>query len=120
MAGIKDPRNELSCAEIHDCFTIAELVNYEDLGFCGRGEAWKLIDEGVTDLKGAFPVNMSGGLKSFGHPVGATGVRMIYEIYKQMQGKCGDHQVPNAKMGLIHDIGGWPNAAAVTVLGARD
>ncbi len=120
MAGIKDPRKELSCAEVHDCFTIAELYNYEDLGFCKRGEAWKLIEEGVTDLKGPFPVNMDGGLKSFGHPVGATGVRMIYEIYKQMQGKCGERQVPNPKLGLVHDIGGWPSASGVTILGTRD
>jgi len=117
QAGIKDPRKEIDCAEIHDCFTMTEIVDYEDLHFCERGHGWRLIEEGVTTLEGDLPVNMSGGLKCFGHPVGATGVRMVYEIYKQLQGKCGKRQVKNAQVGLAQTVGGFPQVAGVVVLG---
>jgi acetyl-CoA C-acetyltransferase len=118
QAGIRDPRREIDFAEVHDCFTITELVNYEDLGFCDRGEAPRLIKDGVTALDGALPVNPSGGLKSSGHPIGATGVRQICEIADQLRGRCGARQLRKARTGLAHNLGGPGSLAAVAVLGA--
>jgi acetyl-CoA C-acetyltransferase len=117
QAGIKDPRKELDVAEVHDCFTITELIIYEDLGFCPRGEAQRFIDGGVFELNGELAVNADGGLKSFGHPIGASGLRMIYEVYKQLQGKAGKRQIKNAKLGLAHNLGGTPQVCCVTILG---
>jgi acetyl-CoA C-acetyltransferase len=117
QAGIKDPRKEIDVAEIHDCFTITELVNYEDLGFCGRGEGGRLISEGITALDGELPVNTSGGLKSCGHPVGATGVRMVVDIINQMHGRSGKRQVRKADIGLAHTLGGPGAIACVFILG---
>ena len=97
--------------------TITELVTYEDLGFCRPGEGKDYVDSGVFELGGELPVNTDGGLKSFGHPVGATGIRMMYELYKQFQGKAGPRQVKGAQMGLAHNLGGHPSVAAVTILG---
>jgi acetyl-CoA C-acetyltransferase len=105
-AGIKDPRRELSLAEVHDCFTIHEMVVYEDLGLSPRGRAKEDIEAGTFTLKGAMPVNTDGGLKCFGHPLGASGLRMMYEVYKQLQGKAGPRQVPNPGFGLTHNLGG--------------
>jgi acetyl-CoA C-acetyltransferase len=102
---------------VHDCFTITELVNYEDLGFCGRGEGGKLISEGVTALTGELPVNTSGGLKSCGHPVGATGVRMVADVVNQLRGRSGQRQVKKADIGLTHTLGGPGSIACVFVLG---
>lgn len=116
QAGIRNPSEEIDCAEVHDCFTITELVNYEDLHLCERGHGWRLIEEGVTNLDGKLPVNMDGGLKCFGHPVGATGVRMICEMYRQLQGRCGARQVKNAGVGLAQTVGGTPSVASVVVL----
>ena len=109
-AGIEDPRKEISCAEVHDCFTTHELVVYEDLGFSPRGRAKEDIDAGTFTLKGELPVNTDGGLKCFGHPLGASGLRMIYEVYLQLQGKAGPRQVKNPRLGLTHNLGG--NAGA--------
>lgn len=117
QAGIKDPLKELDLAEVHDCFTITELIIYEDLGFCPRGEAKRFIDDGVFELSGELPVNTDGGLKSFGHPIGASGLRMIYEVYKQLQGKAGPRQVKNPKLGLAHNLGGTPQVCCITILG---
>jgi acetyl-CoA C-acetyltransferase len=117
QAGIKDPRKEIDVAEVHDCFTITELVNYEDLGFCGRGEGGRLISEGITALNGELPVNTSGGLKSCGHPVGATGVRMVVDIVNQMRGRSGKRQLRKADVGLAHTLGGPGAIACVFVLG---
>ena len=117
QAGIKNPRKEIHVAEVHDCFTITELVNYEDLGFCDRGEGGKLIEEGVTALDGDLPVNTSGGLKSCGHPVGGTGVRMIADIVDQMRGRSGDRQLKNADVGLAHTLGGPGGISCVFILG---
>ncbi len=117
QAGIKDPLKELDIAEVHDCFTITELIIYEDLGFCPRGEAKRFIDDGVFELTGELPVNTDGGLKSFGHPIGASGLRMIYEVYKQLQGKAGKRQVKNPKLGLAHNLGGTPQVCCITILG---
>jgi len=116
QAGITNPREEIDFAEVHDCFTITELLNYEDLGFCKRGEGWKFIDEGKSFLDGELPVNPSGGLKCCGHPVGATGARMIYELVIQLRGEAGEHQVKNAETGLAHDLGGPGSMSCVTIL----
>ena len=117
QAGIKNPLKELDIAEVHDCFTITELVIYEDLGFCPRGEAKRFIDDGVFELNGELAVNADGGLKSFGHPIGASGLRMIYEVYKQLQGKAGKRQLKNAKLGLAHNLAGTPQVCCITILG---
>ncbi len=123
QAGVKDPRKEISIAEVHDCFTITELINYESLGFSPRGRAKEDIDSGFFTLEGELPVNTDGGLKAFGHPIGASGLRMAYEVYKQLQGKAGSRQVKNPNLGLTHCQGGNPTGAfqaAVIVLGTKD
>ena len=93
-------------AEVHDCFTIHEMIVYEDLGFSPRGRAKEDIEAGTFTLKGELPVNTDGGLKCFGHPLGASGLRMMYEVYKQLQGKAGPRQVKNPRLGLTHNLGG--------------
>jgi acetyl-CoA C-acetyltransferase len=97
---------QIDLAEVHDCFTFAELMAYEDLGFCKPGESGKLIESGQTRFSGQIPVNTSGGLKAKGHPVGATGTAQAYEIYLQLTGQAGKRQVKNAKVGLTHNVGG--------------
>jgi acetyl-CoA C-acetyltransferase len=114
-AGIKNPREEISCAEVHDCFSITEMTIYEDLQFSPRGHARDDIEAGTFTLQGQLPVNTDGGLKCFGHPIGATGLRMLYEVYKQLQGKAGPRQVKNPRLGLTHNQGGAPGAATVSV-----
>ncbi len=118
-AGILRPREEIDIAMVHDCFTINELISYEDLGFSLAGRAKDDIDSGFYERAGGLPINTDGGLKCFGHPTGATGLRMIYEIYKQMQGKAGSRQIKKVNLGLTHNIGGWPGAftAAVAIFG---
>jgi acetyl-CoA acetyltransferase len=96
---------ELDLVELHDCFATAELLHYENLGLCGEGEAGRMIDEGRTAIGGEIPVNVSGGLLSKGHPLGATGVANIYEIVTQLRGQAGERQVEGAKVGLAHVIG---------------
>jgi acetyl-CoA C-acetyltransferase len=105
-AGVKDPRKEINIAEVHDCFSIHEMIVYEDLGFSKRGRAREDIEAGTFSLKGQLPVNTDGGLKCFGHPLGASGLRMMYEVYKQLQGKAGPRQVKNPRLGLTHNLGG--------------
>lgn len=105
-AGIKNPRKEISVAEVHDCFTIHELILYEDLGFSPRGKAKEDIEAGTFTLNGELPVNTDGGLKCFGHPLGASGLRMMYEVYKQLQEKAGPRQVRNPRLGMTHNLGG--------------
>ena len=117
QAGIKDPRKELDVAVVHDCFTITEMVIYEDLGFTKPGHAPEEVRNGTFTLEGDLPVNTDGGLKSFGHPVGASGLRTAYEIYHQLQGKAGPRQVKNAELGLCHTLGGPPQVSCVAVLG---
>jgi acetyl-CoA C-acetyltransferase len=102
-------------AEVHDCFTIAELIAYEDLGFCQTGEGGKLSEKGQTRLNGRLPVNTSGGLKAKGHPVGATGTAQAYEIYLQLTGQADQRQVRNAKLGLTHNVGGSGATATVHI-----
>lgn len=119
MAGIKDPRNEIDLAEVHDCFSITELCIYEDFGFSPRGGARYDIDSGFFERDGGLPVNVDGGLKCFGHPVGASGIRMTYEIYKQLQGKVDNpaRQLKNVHRGLSQTFGGPPQIAACLILG---
>ena len=107
-AGIKNPREEISMAEVHDCFSITEAVTMEDLQFSERGKVKEDIESGFFDLDGGLPVQPDGGLKCFGHPIGATGLRMIYEVYKQLQGKADERQIKDPKLGLTHNLGGQP------------
>ena len=111
---------DVDFAEVHDCFAIAELLAYEDLGFCERGEAPDLLREGVTDRDGDLPVNVSGGLKAKGHPIGATGAGQITELWKQLTGRAGDRQLDEPRVGLAHNVGGSGGAAVVTILEAAD
>lgn len=106
QAGIKDAREEISLAEVHDCFTTHELILYEDLGFSPRGKAGEDIEAGTFELTGSLPINSDGGLKCFGHPLGASGLRMMYEIYKQLQGRADKRQVKDPRLGLAHNLGG--------------
>jgi acetyl-CoA C-acetyltransferase len=106
---------EIDVAEVHDCFTIAELIAYEDLGFCGSGQGGSLVEKGETKLGGRMPVNTSGGLKAKGHPVGATGTAQAYEIYLQLTGQAGKRQVKDAEIGLTHNVGGSGATAAVHI-----
>jgi len=113
MAGV-EPK-DLDVAEVHDCFTIAEIIAYEDLAFCGSGKGGNLIDEGTTELGGKLPVNPSGGLKSKGHPVGATGTAQAYEIYLQLTGQAEERQVKGAEIGLSHNVGGSGATSSVHI-----
>src|ERR1700735_3309168 len=113
QAGITDPRHQLAMAEVHDCFTPTELVLMEDLGFAARGTAWKEVLAGTFDRDGELPVNPDGGLKSFGHPIGASGLRMLFECWLQLRGEAPpERQIttvgPGRSMGLTHNLGGAP------------
>ncbi len=114
-AGVKTPREEIGMAEVHDCFSITEAVTMEDLQFSPRGEVRGDIESGFFNLDGGLPVQPDGGLKCFGHPIGASGLRMIYEMYKQIQGKAGPRQLKNPKLGLTHNLGGSPPACTIFV-----
>ena len=114
-AGIKNPRQEISMMEVHDCFSITELTIYEDLQISPRGRAKEDIDAGFYNLDGQIPCQPDGGLKCFGHPIGASGLRMMYEMYKQLQGKAGPRQIEKPKVGLTHNMGGQPAGSVVSV-----
>ena len=118
-ADIKKPREELDLIEVHDCFSITELVVMEDLGLSELGEAPKDVLDGVYDRDGPVPCQIDGGLKCFGHPIGASGLRMVYEIYLQLLGRAGERQLPSPSLGLTHNLGGIPNRniASVSVFG---
>jgi acetyl-CoA C-acetyltransferase len=118
-AGIKDPRSDISLTEAHDCFSITELVTMEDLDLADEGRAPFEILDGRFDRGGAQPCQIDGGLKCFGHPVGASGLRMAYEIYAQLLGRAGDRQRGTVDLGLTHNLGGAPfnSVAAVSILG---
>ena len=107
---------DIKVAEVHDCFTIAEIMAMEDLGFCGKGEGGKYIHSGITKLGGKLPINTSGGLKACGHPVGATGVKQIVEITQQLRQTAGKRQVSGAKVGLTHNVGGTGGTVVVHIL----
>ncbi|UCF59092.1 MAG: thiolase domain-containing protein [Candidatus Bathyarchaeota archaeon] len=106
---------DVDIAEVHDCFTIAEIIAYEDLGFCKSGKGGSLVEEGATEIGGKIPVNTSGGLKSKGHPVGATGVGQAYEMYLQLTGQAEKRQVEGAEIGLSHNVGGSGATATVHI-----
>ena len=110
QAGVTSPRDQIAMAEVHDCFTPAELLIYEDLGFAERGSAWKEVLAGTFELGGEIPVNPDGGLKSFGHPVGASGLRMVFECWLQMRGEAGDRRqiTTDKRLALSHNLGGYP------------
>ncbi len=116
QAGITKPIDEIDLVEVHDCFSIVELLTYEDLGLCKPGEAKDMIRGKATQLGGQIPVNVSGGLLSCGHPVGATGVRMVVEVASHLRGDAGERQVIGAKKGITHNIGGPGAIASVIVL----
>jgi acetyl-CoA C-acetyltransferase len=113
MSGIT-PR-KIQVADVHDCFTIAEVVATEDLGFFPKGQGGKVAEEGGTALNGELPINPDGGLKAKGHPVGATGVAMAYEMFKQLRGQAGKHQVQGAEVGLAHNVGAAGASVVVQV-----
>ncbi|HVX21142.1 MAG TPA: acetyl-CoA acetyltransferase [Acidimicrobiales bacterium] len=123
QAGITDPRHQLALAEVHDCFTPTELVLMEDLGFAERGTAWKEVLAGSFALDGDLPVNPDGGLKSFGHPVGASGLRMMFEAWLQLRGEAPEERrVRNDRtLALTHNLGGYPGemVSFVSVVGSR-
>jgi len=122
-AGIKNPREEISMAEVHDCFSITEAVTMEDLQFSPRGKVKEDIDAGRFNLNGPQPIQPDGGLKSFGHPIGSSGLRMMYEMYKQLQGKAqlAERQIKNPKYGLTHNMGGTPaqNVVSIAIVGSE-
>jgi acetyl-CoA C-acetyltransferase len=121
-AGIKNPREEIDIAMVHDCFTITELIIMEDLGFSPAGRVKEDVDAGFFTLEGGLPVNTDGGLKCFGHPIGASGLRMVYEVYKQLQGKAEQRQLKKVDIGLTQNLGGYPGrfTEAVAIFGRRD
>lgn len=114
-AGIQNPREEISMAEVHDCFSITELVTMEDLQFSPRGRAKEDIESGFFNLDGGLPVQPDGGLKCFGHPVGASGIRMIFEMYLQLQQRAGERQIKNPRLGLTHNLGGQPGGCVISI-----
>lgn len=121
-AGISNPLKELDLIEVHDCFSITELVVMEDLGFSAEGGAVMDVLDGTFDRDGALPCQIDGGLKCFGHPIGATGLRMAYEIYLQLLGRADDRQLDEPTLGLAHNLGGLPhrNVASVAIFGLAD
>ncbi|MEZ7979229.1 MAG: acetyl-CoA acetyltransferase [Myxococcota bacterium] len=121
MAGITDAPKEVGIAQVHDCFSLTELLTYEDLGFCEKGSAKDHIADGTFELTGDLPVNTDGGLKTFGHPTGATGVRMVYENVLQLRGLAGKRQVKGVegKFAVSHNIGGHPTACGIAVIGRQ-
>jgi acetyl-CoA C-acetyltransferase len=119
-AGITDPRKEISMMELHDCFSITELVTYEDLHISERGRAVRDALDGFYDLRGGgVPCQVDGGLKCFGHPIGASGLRMLYEMYSQFHGRSGERQIENPRFGLTHNLGGFPhmNVCSISIIG---
>jgi acetyl-CoA C-acetyltransferase len=118
-AGIKNPREEISMTEVHDCFSITELITMEDLGLSQEGGAVKDVLDGVYDADGAVPCQIDGGLKCFGHPIGASGLRMLYEMYQQLLGRADERQLADPKIGLTHNLGGFPhmNVSSVSIVG---
>jgi len=121
-AGITNPREEISMMEVHDCFSITELVTMEDLHISERGQAPKDIMDGFYDMDGKIPCQVDGGLKCFGHPIGASGLRMLYEMYLQLHGRAGDRQLKDPKFGLTHNLGGFPmlNVCSIGIIGKYD
>lgn len=118
MSGLKP--EDIDVAELHDCFTINEIIAYEDLGFTEKGKGGKLIEEGQTEIGGKIPVNTSGGLKAKGHPVGATGVSQLIELFRQLREERDKRQVGGAEVGLAHNVGGSASSGTITILKRSD
>src|SRR5271154_5178257 len=120
-AGIKNPREDVSMIEVHDCFSVTELVTMEDLHISKEGEGWKDVMNGFYDADGHTPCQIDGGLKCFGHPIGASGLRMLYEMYLQLLGRAGPRQLKNPTIGLTHNLGGAPmmTVCSVAIIGAQ-
>ncbi len=120
-AGIRDPRKEINMMEVHDCFSITELVTYEDLHISPKGGACEDVFNGFFDLDGTIPCQVDGGLKCYGHPIGASGLRMIYAMYEQILGRVPEERLVknDRRMGLTHNLGGvpWSNVAAISIIG---
>ena len=118
---VKKPRDEISMMEVHDCFSITELVTMEDLFISDEGRAVHDVMDGFYDAGGKVPCQIDGGLKCFGHPIGASGLRMLYEMYLQLQGRAGARQLKNPKIGMTHNLGGAPsmNVCSVAIIGAQ-
>jgi acetyl-CoA C-acetyltransferase len=119
-AGVKDPRAEIDLIEVHDCFSVTELVTMEDLHISAEGRAINDVLDGFYDADGTIPCQIDGGLKCFGHPIGASGLRMIYELYLQMQGRAGPRQrAKEPTLGLTHNLGGFPhqNVCSISIIG---
>ena len=118
-AGVDNPREEISMMELHDCFSITELVTYEDLHISERGRAIYDINDGFYDRDGQVPAQLDGGLKCFGHPIGASGLRMLYEMYLQLHGRADERQIENPKLGMTHNLGGFPfqNICSIGIIG---
>ena len=118
-AGITNPKEEISMMELHDCFSITELVTYEDLHISERGRAWQDVLDGMYNRDGQVPAQVDGGLKCFGHPIGASGLRMLYEMYLQLQGRAGERQLKDPRYGLTHNLGGRPfqNVCSIAIVG---
>lgn len=108
-------RKDIDFAEVHDCFTIAEIVAMEDIGFYKKGEGWKAVMEGETEIGGRIPINPSGGLKAKGHPVGATGIGMAVEVFEQLLGEAGKRQVEGAEIALTHNVGATGGTVVVNI-----
>ncbi len=121
-AGITRPRDEISMMELHDCFSITELVTYEDLNLSDRGHAWRDVLDGHFNRDGRVPAQVDGGLKCFGHPIGASGLRMMYEMYLQLLGRAGERQLERVRYGLTHNLGGFPfqNICSIAIVGTLD
>ena len=122
-AGISDPSKEVSLTEVHDCFSVTELITMEDLFISEQGEAWKDVLDGRFDADGDVPCQIDGGLKCFGHPIGASGLRMVYENYLQLLGRAGDRQRSEPPtFCLSHNLGGMPyqNVSSVSIIGPLD
>jgi len=121
-AGIKNPRKELGMLEVHDCFSITEFVTMEDLHISPEGGALKDVMDGFYNADGKIPCQIDGGLKCFGHPIGASGLRMIYEMYLQLLGRAGERQLANPRYGLTHNLGGMPymNICSISIVGRYD
>jgi len=119
MSGLKP--EDIQFSEVHDCFSIAEIIHTEDLGFFKPGEGYKAVEEGLTRLDGSKPINTSGGLKCKGHPVGATGIGQLYEVWKQLRGEAGDRAVPikDLRIGAAHNLGGTGGTCTFTILERR-
>ncbi|MGE3250304.1 MAG: acetyl-CoA acetyltransferase [Hyphomonadaceae bacterium] len=120
-AGVENPRKEISMMEVHDCFSITELVTMEDLFISEEGKGWRDVLDGFYDAGGGVPCQIDGGLKCFGHPIGASGLRMLYEMYLQLKGRAGDRQLKNPKLGMTHNLGGSPstNVCSVAIVGVQ-